>query len=50
MFSSWPSSALVDGVNIGSSSLSLSWSPAGMAFCPWMVPVVLYSFQAEPDT
>jgi hypothetical protein len=48
MFSSWsPTSALVDGVNTGSGSRSDSCNPSG-SVAPCMVPVVRYSFHAEP--
>ena len=47
MFTSWPSSAFVDGVNTGSERRLASRSPSGIAV-PCMVPEVRYSFQAEP--
>lgn len=49
MFSSWPSSALVEGVNTGSGSLADFASPAG-SLVPCIVPVALYSFHADPET
>mgnify|MGYP007132076430 CR=1 FL=1 len=48
MFSSWPVSALVAGLNTGGSSRSLWRRPAGSG-SPASVPVAAYSFQAEPE-
>ena len=48
MFSSWPVSAFVDGVNTGSGSGSDSRRPSGSGV-PCMVPDARYSFQAEPE-
>ena len=46
-FSSWPSSALVDGVKTGSGSWVDSNIPSGRA-APCIVPDRRYSFHAEP--
>ena len=47
MFSSWPTSALVVGVNRGSGNMSPSFMPEGMGF-PDTVPSRRYSAHAEP--
>jgi hypothetical protein len=47
MFSSWPCSAFVDGVNTGSGRRSDSSSPVGSRV-PCIVPSARYSFQADP--
>ena len=47
MFSSWPSVAFVDGVNIGSRRRADSSNPAGNG-APCIVWVSRYSFHAEP--
>ena len=39
---------MVEGVNTGSGSRSLSCSPAGSRV-PFIVPAAEYSFHAEPD-
>src|SRR5215469_2812200 len=48
MFSSWPASALVDGVKMGSGNSADSVKPAGNLM-PQTVCDFLYSFQPEPD-
>src|SRR2546430_17148355 len=48
MFWSWPLSALVAGVKIGSGSCSDS-SSAGGSVSPATVPSALYSVHAEPE-
>ena len=48
MFSSWPLSALVEGVNTGWGSRVDCSRPLGSGW-PCMVPDAWYSFQAEPD-
>ena len=47
MFSSWPVSALVVGVNSGSGNSWDSCSPAGIGNVP-AVPCLLYSDHADP--
>ena len=47
MFSSWPDSALVAGVKIGSGKRALSVRPAGKRM-PQTVPLVRYSAQPDP--
>ena len=47
MFWSWPASAFVDGVKIGSANRSASRRPAGIGV-PWTVPLATYSFYAWP--
>jgi hypothetical protein len=47
MFSSCPSSALVEGVKIGSGKRSLSVNPGGNGI-PQTVPFLRYSLQPEP--
>ena len=49
MFSSWPVTAFVAGVKIGSRSCSDSRSPGGIR-SPTIVPIFRYSAQADPLT